>query len=360
MSQTHLRTAAFLAAAGYGVGAVLELVHDQPTTFTSTIDYLIEAGFVVGLAATRRRPRRTRTEVSGRSRRGSPWGSRPWATQPRWSRPAARWSSAARSSTGCSSPGCWPPSSDTSRAPSSTCSGGSPPAGGRGPAAGVRRLDGGQRSPRGTARPRRRRRHGRWPRAGRGLDRGRPAGVRAVRRGHRARRGGPGLTSPAAVSLRTHPWVRRAGWPPRRGLVTDARRQYLGSETTRASPMLARGDANRMDWFPCQPGSLHLPRCTTSVEVLAAAPAGRALGARRGRGMAERDRADRVERRRGSRTPRAPQPTLSGGMPKKQAPSPSSTAVCRISSEAIAASMCQNGTGQRASSRSVQPLSGSA
>ena len=46
--------------------------------------------------------------------------------------------------------------------------------------------------------------------------------------------------------------------------------------------------------------------------------------------------------------------TLSGGMPKKQAPSPASTAVCRISSEAIAASMCQNGTGQRASS-SVGP-----
>ena len=52
MSQTHLRTAAFLAAAGYGAGAVLELVHDQPSTFTGIIDYLIEAGFVVGLAAT--------------------------------------------------------------------------------------------------------------------------------------------------------------------------------------------------------------------------------------------------------------------------------------------------------------------
>jgi len=52
MSYTHLRTAAFLAAAGYGVGAVLELVHDQPFIFTSPVDYLIEAGFVVGLAAT--------------------------------------------------------------------------------------------------------------------------------------------------------------------------------------------------------------------------------------------------------------------------------------------------------------------
>ena len=52
MFDAHLRTAAFLAAAGYGTGAVLELVHDQPATFTSTIDYLIEAGFVVGLTAT--------------------------------------------------------------------------------------------------------------------------------------------------------------------------------------------------------------------------------------------------------------------------------------------------------------------
>ena len=52
MSHAHLRTAAFLAAAGYGVGAVLELVHDQPSNFTSLVDYLIEATFVVGLAAT--------------------------------------------------------------------------------------------------------------------------------------------------------------------------------------------------------------------------------------------------------------------------------------------------------------------
>ena len=52
MSHAQLRTAAFLAAAGYGAGAVLELVHDQPTRFTSILDYLIEAGFVVGLAAT--------------------------------------------------------------------------------------------------------------------------------------------------------------------------------------------------------------------------------------------------------------------------------------------------------------------
>ena len=52
MFHAHLRTTAFLAAAGYGAGAVLELVHDQPTTFTSILDYLIEAGFVVGLTAT--------------------------------------------------------------------------------------------------------------------------------------------------------------------------------------------------------------------------------------------------------------------------------------------------------------------
>ena len=50
----------------------------------------------------------------------------------------------------------------------------------------------------------------------------------------------------------------------------------------------------------------------------------------------------------------------SPGMPKKQAPSRASTAVSSISSEAIAVSMCQYGTGQRASSRSVHPLSGSA
>src|SRR3954449_6794156 len=47
-------------------------------------------------------------------------------------------------------------------------------------------------------------------------------------------------------------------------------------------------------------------------------------------------------------------------MPKKHAPRPSSTAVSRIRRLAIAASMCQNGTGQRASSWSVQPLSASA
>ena len=52
MSHAHLRIAAFLAAAGYGVGAVLELVRDQPTVFTSPVDYLIEATFVIGLAAT--------------------------------------------------------------------------------------------------------------------------------------------------------------------------------------------------------------------------------------------------------------------------------------------------------------------
>jgi len=52
MSQTHLRAASVLAAAGYGVGAVLELVRDQPSTFTNPVDYVIEAAFVVGLVAT--------------------------------------------------------------------------------------------------------------------------------------------------------------------------------------------------------------------------------------------------------------------------------------------------------------------
>ena len=52
MSQTHLRAASVLAAAGYGVGAVLELVRDQPSTFTNPVDYVIEAAFVVGLGAT--------------------------------------------------------------------------------------------------------------------------------------------------------------------------------------------------------------------------------------------------------------------------------------------------------------------
>ena len=49
--------------------------------------------------------------------------------------------------------------------------------------------------------------------------------------------------------------------------------------------------------------------------------------------------------------------TAAGTIPKYTAPSPSSTAVCRISSAAIPVSMCQNGTGHRASSLSVQPLS---
>src|SRR5689334_13073975 len=52
MFDAHLRPAALLAAVGYGAGAVLELVHDQPSTFAGVTDYLIEAGFVVGLAAT--------------------------------------------------------------------------------------------------------------------------------------------------------------------------------------------------------------------------------------------------------------------------------------------------------------------
>jgi hypothetical protein len=48
----HLRTTAMVAAGAYGAGAVLELVRDQPATFSSPLDYLIEASFVGGLAAT--------------------------------------------------------------------------------------------------------------------------------------------------------------------------------------------------------------------------------------------------------------------------------------------------------------------
>ena len=92
-----------------------------------------------------------------------------------------------------------------------------------------------------------------------------------------------------------------------------------------------------------------------------APPRGRRAGRRLvGGAVAERDRADRVEVVGDAEGRRAPRASCSGGMPKKQAPRPSSTAVCRISRLAIAASMCQNGTGQRASSSSVQPLSASA
>ena len=52
--------------------------------------------------------------------------------------------------------------------------------------------------------------------------------------------------------------------------------------------------------------------------------------------VADRDRADRGVLRRARRTPSRNASIRSGGMPKKQAPSPSSTAVCRISSAAIA------------------------
>ena len=48
------------------------------------------------------------------------------------------------------------------------------------------------------------------------------------------------------------------------------------------------------------------------------------------------------------------------GTPKNTAPSPASTAVWRMRRPAIPASMSQYGTGQRVSSRSVQPLSGRA
>lgn len=51
-THTRLRTLSMIAAVSYGAGAALELVREQPTTFTSPLDYLIEAGFVGGLAAT--------------------------------------------------------------------------------------------------------------------------------------------------------------------------------------------------------------------------------------------------------------------------------------------------------------------
>src|SRR5215211_2424898 len=53
-------------------------------------------------------------------------------------------------------------------------------------------------------------------------------------------------------------------------------------------------------------------------------------------------------------------PIRSVGMPKKQAPSPLSTAESRVAMLAIPASTNQYGADQRAGSRSVQPLSGSA
>gem|GEM_PF-6677276 len=45
-------------------------------------------------------------------------------------------------------------------------------------------------------------------------------------------------------------------------------------------------------------------------------------------------------------------------MPKKHAPSPASTAVSSISSDANPVSMSQYGAGHHASDRSVKPLSG--
>ena len=90
-------------------------------------------------------------------------------------------------------------------------------------------------------------------------------------------------------------------------------------------------------------------------------PAGRGAGVAGVVGpVPDRDDARRGRTCPGCRTRARTACSRSGGMPKKQAPRPSSTAVCRISRLAIAASMCQNGIGQRASSRSVQPLSGSA
>src|SRR3954454_21869430 len=106
-------------------------------------------------------------------------------------------------------------------------------------------------------------------------------------------------------------------------------------------------------------GSHHRPRCTTSSNDLRARRAG--------------DPATPTSSTRwpteiapigvhASGTPNASRNavTRSGGMPKKQAPRPPSTAVCRISNDAMPVSMCQYGTGHRSSSRSAQPLSSSA
>ena len=49
---------------------------------------------------------------------------------------------------------------------------------------------------------------------------------------------------------------------------------------------------------------------------------------------------------------------IDGGMPKNTAPSPSSTTASSMSSAVKPVSMYQYGTGQRASSRSVQARSG--
>ena len=48
---TMLARLALLAAGAYAVTGALELGHDQPTVFASPIDYVIEATFVLALAA---------------------------------------------------------------------------------------------------------------------------------------------------------------------------------------------------------------------------------------------------------------------------------------------------------------------
>ena len=73
-----------------------------------------------------------------------------------------------------------------------------------------------------------------------------------------------------------------------------------------------------------------------------------------GRPVADRDRADRGDTPPARRTPPGRRRSAAGGMPKKQAPSPSSTAVSSISRLAKPVSMCQYGTGQR-SRRPVRP-----
>ena len=154
MSQSHLRTAAFLAAAGYGAGAVLELVHDQRSTFTEHHRLRDRGGFRRRARGHGLRPRRNwRTEsavhrVADHTRARGP-GQRSHAGR-RWghSGPRSRGPRRALLRRGAGHHPRIPDERRPRPAPSTH-----PPAGGRGPAAGVRRLDGGQWSPGSTARP---------------------------------------------------------------------------------------------------------------------------------------------------------------------------------------------------------------
>ncbi len=48
---TRLAALALIAAGAYALTGALELVHDQPAVFVDTVDYVIEAAFVMALAA---------------------------------------------------------------------------------------------------------------------------------------------------------------------------------------------------------------------------------------------------------------------------------------------------------------------